>query len=564
MRILTNGWIPGLKPRSVSSIQNNSFRWRALFALPLTVLILFFFIPVFSIFRHITFSSLLDVLTNGYYRAVIGFTFMQAAVSTVFAVLTGLPGAWIMSHLDFKGKRFVNSLTTVPFVLPSVLVVLGFVLCFGNSGILNSFIMKITGADKPPLKILYSFKAIILAHTFYNFPVALRLISSAWRGISRSRINAAEILGAGRIRIFFTITLPALLPSIIAAASLIFIFCFMSFAVILVLGGGPEYSTIEVEIYRLARISLDLKAAASLSLAGAVLTAVFTYIYIKLQKFASSDITESSTVKTVKIRSLDSGTKFLLILYLILIITLIIGPLAAVVYRSFQARAGWSGELVFSFRSYAEILSRDSMLRSIRSSLVIAFGTMIISIPAGLTAAYITARSLIKFTSAAETLFMMPMGVSAIVIGLGYYSLLTFMPESDSGSEIIIILAHTVIALPFIVRTLTTGIRGISTSLIDASNTLGAGFFRTFRRVELPLLKGSIISASAFAFCISAGEINAALILSDGSAATIPIAVYRLISSYKFFAACAMGTVLMLICAAAFYLIDRFGGDDIF
>ena len=106
--------------------------------------------------------------------------------------------------------------------------------------------------------------------------------------------------------------------------------------------------------------------------------------------------------------------------------------------------------------------------------------------------------------------------------------------------------------------------RGISTWLIDASNTLGAGFFRTFRRVELPLLKGSIISASAFAFCISAGEINAALILSDGSAATIPIAVYRLISSYKFFAACAMGTVLMLICAAAFYLIDRFGGDDIF
>ena len=159
---------------------------------------------------------------------------------------------------------------------------------------------------------------------------------------------------------------------------------------------------------------------------------------------------------------------------------------------------------------------------------------------------------------------MLPMGVSAVVIGLGYYSLSAVIPESAGGRASMIIFAHSVIALPFVVRTFSTGIARIGTNLLEASGTLGAGPVRTFFRIELPLLRSSIISGAAFAFCISAGEINAALILADGGTVTIPIAIYRLISSYNFFGACAMGSILMLICGLAFYLIDRFGGSDIF
>jgi thiamine transport system permease protein len=536
-----------------------------LYLLPLSVLGVFFIFPVLSIFRHITAESFIAALSNPYYRSIIRFTFLQAAVSTVSAVLAGLPGAWLMSHLDFKGKRIVNSLTTIPFVLPSVLVVLGFVLSFGNSGILNSFLMKITGSGEPPLRILYSFKAIILAHTFYNFPISLRLISSAWSQTGRSRIEAAEILGAGRLRIFRTITLPALLPSIIAAASLIFIFCFMSFAIILVLGGGPAFSTIEVEIYRLARISIDLEAAASLALAGAVITGLLTYIYIKLQKKSAAGYSVSGQILPLKkFSSLSLPVRGIIALYLSVIIMLITGPLLAVVVRSFQSRAGWSGDLVFSLKAYKSVLTGRIAGTAVRNSLIFAFSAVLISIPSGMIAAYASVRRKIRFTELSETLFMLPMGVSAVVIGLGYYSLSALLPSTASNRSILIIFAHAVIALPFVVRTFTTGIQRIGINLVEASETLGAGSFQTFFRIELPLLKSSIISAAAFAFCISAGEINAALILSDGAAPTIPIAVYRLISSYNFFGACAMGTILMFICGLAFYLIDRFGGSDIF
>ena len=338
----------------------------------------------------------------------------------------------------------------------------------------------------------------------------------------------------------------------------------MSFAIILVLGGGPAYTTMEVEIYRLARISLDLKAAASLALAGAMLTALFTYIYIKLQKHASVIAADERPAELKKFGKLTPAGKTLIIIYLILIISLILGPLAAVVYRSFQSRAGWSGTLVFSLKPYIELLKNSSSIRAIINSILIAFGATLIALPSGMIAAYLIARGRLRFPGAAETMFMLPMGVSAVVIGLGYYSILSWLPPDYSNRGLLIVFAHSVIALPFVVRTLTTGIRSINTSLLEASNTLGAGFFRTFFRVEVPLLKGSLISAAAFAFCISAGEINAALILSDGATPTIPIEIYRLISSYRFFGACAMGSLLMLICGTAFYLIDRYGGSEIF
>ena len=533
-------------------------------AFPLIILLLFFIFPVLAIFRYISPAVFIENLGDSYIHSVIGFTFLQAAVSTVAAVLLGLPGAWIMSHVKFRGKRIVSSITTVPFVLPSILVVLGFVLCFGNSGILNTALMRVTGSETPPLRLLYSFKAIILAHAFYNFPIPLRLAATAWRQIGKNRIEAAEILGAGRLRIFFTVILPALTPAVIASASLVFIFCFMSFAVILVLGGGPEYSTLEVEIYRLARVGLDLDAAASLALAGAILTTLFTWAYIRLQKKATPPAGNWSPVEPVSFGKLSAVERILSLLYLAVILMLIIGPLAAVIARSFQQRSGWAGNPVFSFAQYGILLTDTGILSSVFRSAGIAFAATLIALPAGFAAAYSVVRRRLKHASLTETFFMMPMGVSAVVIGLGYYSILSILPEGLQNQGLLIIFAHSVIALPFVVRTLTGGLRSVKPALLEASATLGAGFFRTLVRIELPLLKGSLVSAAAFAFCISAGEINAVLILSDGSTATMPIVIYRLISSYRFFTACALGTVLMIVCGVAFYLIDRYGGDEIF
>ncbi len=238
-------------------------------------------------------EGLREMIVNPYYRRIFLFTFSQALLSTLLSLAAALPGSWLLSHLDFPGKRILKALTTIPFILPSILVVLGFILFWGQQGVVNKTLMALSGKDKPLLNLLYSFKAILLAHVFYNFPIALRLIASWWKGLGEKQQQAARLMGAGRFRIFRTITLPALMPGIISAGSLIFLYCFMSFAVVLVLGGGPRYSTLEVEVYRLIKYSLDFVRGGALALIETAATLLITWLYIRrenkvLLKFGDS------------------------------------------------------------------------------------------------------------------------------------------------------------------------------------------------------------------------------------------------------------------------------------
>ncbi|MCK5569907.1 MAG: iron ABC transporter permease, partial [Spirochaetes bacterium] len=205
-----------------------------IFLFPLLFLSIFFFYPLISILTEglsdeegkFTLGHIQSILSNRYILRVIAFTVEQALLSTLASILLGLPGAYLLARYDFRGKSIVKAITTVPFVLPSIIVVLGFVIFFGNNGVLNRAFMGAFNLENPPLKILYSMKAIILAHTFYNFPICIRLVSAVWSRINPNLEKAALILGARGGRLFTNILLPQIMPGILAASALIFIFCF--------------------------------------------------------------------------------------------------------------------------------------------------------------------------------------------------------------------------------------------------------------------------------------------------------------------------------------------------
>lgn len=532
--------------------------------LPFLFLVTVFYFPLSLIliysFSGSSLSRFLEILTSSYYLRVIGFTIFQAAISTLFAVFLALPGAYIMSHFTFPGKKVIKALTTIPFVLPSILVVLGFVIFFGNNGVLNSFLKSIFNLDEPPLKILYSLKAIILAHGFYNFPIAIQVISGVWEKIGSDIRLAAEGLGAGRIRAFLTITLPQLLPGIMTAAALIFLFCFMSFAVILVLGGGPQFTTVEVEVYRLARIGVDLEGAGGLAIISSVLSLLFLYFYLRLQdRYSFAEDMQLSAAKVKRFTASPPVVRLLLILYLLVILTLIIAPLLSVVARSFTARVRWSGITSFSLKSYAQVFQEGSVsLLAIWNSVRYALATVLIAVPLGSFSAYVIVRSRGEFVRILESLIMLPMGISSIILGLGYLRLLNILPWEIKGGRLIIISAHAAIAFPFVLRSVKAVMKKIDMTLVDAGRSLGATPLRIFRTIEFPLLKSGILTGGAFAFAISMGEVQATMILADREGINIPIAMYRFIGAYNFFAACALGTLLMVLCFLAFLMIEHF------
>ena len=535
-------------------------------------LLIIFYIPLSTILikgiqnknGQFSLEGIMGILGSSYYRKIISFTFFQAILSTFFSVLIGLPGAWIMSHYTFPGKRLLKGIITVPFILPSILVVLGFVLFFGKNGILNDFLNLFGLKD---LKILYSFKAIIVAHIFYNFPIAIRIISSLWEKIPRSQMMAAQSLGAGKIKAFRTVTFHQILPAILTSSMIIFIYCFMSFAIILVLGGGPERSTIEVEVYRLAKVTLDLNNGSSLALIQSFLTLLFMFIYSTLEKYRSYEEKLLSKVHQVKYKLKSDLKSLLIIVYFIFVLLLIIGPLFSVVLESFKVSRSLSGGSHLSLYWYKQIFSFDNQgvfaktsFNSIKNSILYAFFTIILTLPVSVLVSWVITRKKLKFPAITELIFLLPLGISSVILGLSYMRLSNMLPDSFKGSALLVVLAHTVIALPLVFKSILTIFRKVKLSLRDAALNLGASGFRAFRDIELPLIKSGLLTGATFAFAISIGEMNATLMLSRPGTTTLPISIYRLIGSYQFYGACALGTILMLICLLAFIAIDKFDG----
>lgn len=542
-----------------------------LLAGPAVFMLLFFYYPLSSILTggltddqgHFSLQRVTGILQDPYYLRIIGFTIWQALLSTLLSVLLGLPGAYLLARVDFRGKRIVRALTTIPFILPSIIVVLGFVRFFGNNGILNRFFMSLFRLDDPPLRILYSLKAILLAHGFYNFPICIRIVSALWSRINPHLEEAARSLGARGMRLFFKITLPQIMPGILASAALIFIFCFMSFAVVLVLGGGPRYTTLEVEVYRLAKVSLDLKAGSALALIGSALSLLFLYIYIKLQRKSSQAGELQADFEKKKLFDLLKKPYGLLFLvYIIAVFIIILGPILTVIVQSFQRRMGWAGKLSLSLEWYRRLLfDSTAYLRAVLNSLFFGFMTVVLALPLGTLFAYLAVKKKLKAAQFFEALMMLPMGISSIILGLGYLKAFQVLPWPLVGRWYTIVFAHTVIAHPFVIRTVSSMLRKIKPTLPEAARSLGATSFKLFWHLELPLIKSSLITGAAFAFAISVGEINATLMLYNPDLITMPVAIYRLISSYNFFGACAMGFLLMFFSFLAFLVIDTLGGE---
>jgi len=537
-------------------------RTKLILSFPITFLIIFFYLPIISIIHEglwdngLTLKYLKAVLSNSYHRGIIFFTIGQALASTLLTLALGLPGAYIFAKYDFPGKSFVKAILTVPFVMPSIMVALGFILLFGKQG----FFTQLIGRD---LGILYSWKAILIAHAFYNFPVVVRMVSSLWQRINPHYEEVAMSLGARGFTLFRKVTLPMLLPGIFASSMLTFIFCFLSFSIPLILG-GYRYATIEVDIFTSIMTLLDFKIGSALAIIQLTLSFVFMYIYIKsLDMYAKAE--EQRVFRRPQKLTLREliGLKGLLIgIYSVIVFVFIISPLLAVLYDSliFQGR--------FSLEWYRRVFSAEynpifgaNTLIAIKNSLLFGFSAVLLSTTVALIIAYALHRWQFKGKNIFEALVMLPLGSSAITLGLGYIRTFHKPPLELLGTWYIIVFAHTIIAYPFVLRAISAVLKKIKPNLKEAALSLGAKEWQAFIKVELPLALGGIIVGAIFAFAMSIAELGATYMLYQPEYTTITIAVYRFLSARQWGSASALSVILMIVSAVSFMIIERVGEE---
>lgn len=535
----------------------------AALSLPLLVLLLFFLYPLSAILvRSIQLTGLPAWPSARYIARLLWFTTWQAAVSTLLTLALGLPGAHVFARYRFAVKQLLQALTTIPFVLPTLIVATAFLALIGPNGIANTALMRLLGLGEPPLDLQHTIWIILLAHVFYNYSVVVRIVSTFWANLDPSLEEAARALGASRWQAWREVTLPLLLPSIAAAGLLTFLFCFTSFGVIMVLG-GPRFATIEVEIYRQAMQQLNLSRAALLSVIQLLITFAVMSTYTRLQRRISQPLDPRS--RDVTQRQPDTLHARLWVSTNVLFMTgLLILPLLALVWRSFTL----GGTLTLR---YYRALSRDpgrsvfytSPIAAIQNSLLFASAAVLLSLILGTLGAYLLsgrANGNGRLSKWLDPVLILPLGASAVTLGFGYLIAFGRPPLNWVASPALVPVVHALIAFPFVLRSVLPALRGIRPALREAAAVLGSPPLRTWWSVDLPLIAPAIAVGAVFAFTISIGEFGATLLIVRSEYATIPVVLYGHLSQpglVNVGQALAMGTILMGICAIAFVAIER-------
>jgi len=560
-----------------SVLRNTEYAIRLLLIIvPLAFLGLFYFYPLASILRvsfapeeRLELAPLVKLFTQPYLWGVLSFTFWQAALSTLLTLIVGLPGAYLVARYNFRGKGLLRALASVPFVMPTLVVAAAFNALIGPRGWINLGVMRVFGLETPPLGLSNTLAAILLAHVFYNTTIVIRLVGDFWANLDLRLVSVARTLGASPTRAFWHVTLPLLMPALLAAALLVFIFDFTSFGVILVLG-GPKFATLEVEIYRQMISFFNLPAAAGLAVIQLLCTLVFTVIYSRLSARVTLPLNLRPRQLTQKpLRSARARLAAIVIIGGLLI--LLTAPLIALAARSFVQLEPHQGERLalnvsrFTLDFYRELFvnRRGSAfyappITALGNSLGVAALTTLFALALGLPTALVLARSP-KSAALLDPLIMLPIGTSAVTLGFGFLVAFARPPFDWRASPFLLPLAHTLIAFPFVVRSLLPALRGIRPQLRRAAAMLGANPARVFWEIDLPLIGRAVIVGGAFAFAISLGEFGATALVARPEFPTVPVAIYNFLGlpgALNYGQALALSTILMIVSAASILAIE--------
>jgi thiamine transport system permease protein len=506
---------------------------------PLGFLAVFFVWPVVAILRlGLREGGVLSTLATAEVWRLVGFTVAQAAGATAVAVIAGMPVAFLLARAKLPGLGLVRVLILVPFVLPSVVVGLAFRALLPDGGVW----------------------AIVLANAFFNVAVVARTVGGLWAHLDRRAEDAARALGASGPRTFTSVTLPALAPAIGSAAAVVFLFCATSFGVVLILGGG-RLRTLETEIYLRTVELLDLSGAAALSLLqlGAVVAALSVGAVARRRR-------ETALRLRGRVESArrPAGGEWVVVALAFAVVAALLVPTLTLVLRSLSTADGWGLDGYRALTGFGHAGSLEvSGLDAARNSLAAATDATVLAVVLGTMASVVLvslARDRVRYVEVVDTAFMLPLGVSAVTVGFGYLVTLDLLPGDLRTSSALVPLAQALVVTPLVIRIMLPVLRSIDERLRQAAASLGAGPWRVWAEVDVPMAGRSLLTAAAFGYVVALGEFGATSFLARPDTATLPVAVARLISrpgelnNQMAYAAC---TLLVVVTVAVVAVVER-------
>ncbi len=487
-----------------------------------------------------------------YLFRVARFTLWQALLSTALSIIPAIFVARALSrHPDFPGRGLILRLFAVPLALPAIVAALGILALYGRAGYFAGLFSTIGGGDWPGI---YGLSGILVAHVFFNLPLATRLFLEALNTVPADQWRLASQLGMGARSSFRLIEWPALRASLPGVAGLVFMLCITSFTIVLTLGGGPRATTLEVAIYQSLRFDFDPARAVALTLLQIVLTMAVVFALMRLGANTTGDANLSVTQR----RYVSAGRSETTVNAILLIAALafVAGPMLATVL------AGLDADL---FRLASESAVRQATI----TSLMLA--TLSACLSAMLALSLIMARRALALRrGAGEKTFLERMTdtgagfvlvVPPIVIGAGWFVLLRHLGDVFAVAPVMVITVNAVMAMPFAIRAIRPAYDAASERHERLCTQLGISGWNRLRLVDWPVLRRPLSTAFAFAMAMSLGDLGVIALFGSDSVQTLPYLLLARMGSYRTADAAGLALMLGLLCLALMLVADRLGKD---
>ncbi|WP_413364298.1 ABC transporter permease [Lysinibacillus sp. 3P01SB] len=482
----------------------------------------------------------LEALWNSVYISII---------SVICCAVVGVTMAFLLERYEFPGRRLLSVLVLVPMALPPLVGVLSFTFLYGESGIFPRFFQHLFSLDEVPFS-LKGIWGVVVVHTFTMYTYFYLTASAAIKGLDPSLEEAATSLGAGRIRVWTKVILPMLTPSIIASSLLVFMVSMASYTAPLMFG---VERTMTMQIY-LARTNGNLDMAATQSTILSIVSILFLLImrwyqnrrnYQNLSKGVSvhrSEVT-SKPLKTISIILSFAGTLILIL------------PILVLILISFSKDGSWTIQILptdYTLAHYKALFTDERTWRPIWNSIQMGAVATVGNILFGVAAAYAMVRLSFKGKSLLDTLIMIPWALPGTVVAVNLIA--AFSTESPFAFNQVLIGTFWILPLAYFVRHLPLVFRSTSASLLqldqsveEASRSLGASWWYTFRRIVLPLTLSGIIAGTLLALVQSIGEFVASILLYSTTTIPLSVAIFQKLYAFKFGTACAYGVLQILL-----------------
>jgi thiamine transport system permease protein len=487
------------------------------------------------------------VLADSYIRHVVGFTIWQAALSTLLSVGFGIPVARALSrHPDFPGRNLLRTVFVLPFLTPVIVAIFGVVAIYGLGGWFNRGLALL---DLPHGFYLYGLKGILIAHVFFNMPLVVTLLLPRFESVPADSWRLAAQLGMGSWAIFRVIEVPLLRQALPNAALLVFLLCFVSFAVVLALGGGPAATTLEVAIYQALRFDFDLNRAVSLALLQLAIGAILVGASRALEQRMQVMPKLRSTVPRPDANGLIGRAVDIVILTVACLFVVL--PLLTVMLE------GMTGPLQKMLAS--EVLQR-SMIRSVIIALLAGLLCLGLALAVSVADRQRPRRQGGRWTTVLQAAGIGGLIISPLALGTGLF--LLFRPVVDQPwiAYSLVIAMNALMALPFALPALSRAVFDAAQDNDRLCAAFGVSGWNRVRLIDWPQLRKPIGLCLALATSLALGDLSAIALFGREGMETLPLLLYQQMGAYRMEQANATAVLLLLLSFMAFGLITGMTG----